>query len=56
VSYLAGLVPYHKKPVLSLKHLIYFGIRSYEEEEDKMLKNHKIPFYKSEDCMVERLD
>ena len=34
VATLAGLVPqYGKKPVLSLKHLIYFGIRSYEPEE-----------------------
>lgn len=27
VGYLTGLFPYVKKPVLSLKHLIYFGLR-----------------------------
>lgn len=27
VAYLSGIAPYSKKPVLSLKHIIYFGIR-----------------------------
>lgn len=38
VATLAGLMPqYEKKPVLSLKHLIYFGIRSYEPEEMRLI-------------------
>ena len=37
VAYVAGLTPYDKKPVLSLKHLIYFGIRQWEPEEMQLL-------------------
>jgi arginase family enzyme len=33
VAYLTGIAPYEKKPVLSLKHIIYFGIRQWEPEE-----------------------
>lgn len=33
VAYLAGLQKYEKPPVLSLRHLIYFGLRQYEPEE-----------------------
>jgi arginase len=56
VGYLSGLFPYVKKPVLSLKHLIYFGIRSWEPEEIQLVNDEKIPWFKSEDCLVERMD
>lgn len=40
VGYLSGLFPYVKKPVLSLKHLIYFGIRSWEPEEKQLVDDN----------------
>lgn len=56
VATLAGLVPqYGRKPVLSLKHLIYFGIRSYEPEEFKMIQKHRIPWYDSRVCHPDRI-
>jgi arginase family enzyme len=41
--------------VLSLKHLIYFGIRSYEPEELKMIQKHRIPWYDSRVCHPDRI-
>ena len=55
VAYVAGLVPYGKKPVLSLKHLIYFGIRQWEPEEMELLIERKIPWYESKLCTPERI-
>jgi arginase family enzyme len=56
VAHLAGLVPgYNRKPCLSLKDIIYFGIRSYEPEEIKMIQKYKIPWYDSRLCLPERL-
>jgi arginase len=56
VSALAGLMPnYGRNPVLSLKHLIYFGIRSYEPEEYKMIQKHRIPWYDSRVCHPDRI-
>lgn len=55
VAYLSGLAPYKKKPVLSLKHLIYFGIRSYEPEEINMVTTKRVPWYESKVCKPERI-
>ncbi len=56
VAALAGLMPqYGRKPVLSLKDLIYFGIRSYEPEEFKMIQKHRIPWYDSRVCHPDRI-
>eukprot|EP00347_Sterkiella_histriomuscorum_P019066 403343088 len=56
VGYLAGLFPYVKKPVLSLKHLMYFGLRQWEDEEKQLIIDQKIPWVKSEDCLIDRMD
>ncbi|TNV77192.1 hypothetical protein FGO68_gene7854 [Halteria grandinella] len=55
VAYVAGLTQWGKKPVLSLKHLIYFGIRQWEPEEMVLIEQEKIPWYESKLCTVERL-
>ncbi len=55
VAYLTGLTEWEKKPVLSLKHLIYFGIRQWEPEEMQMLIDRKIPWYDSKVCTVDRI-
>lgn len=56
VAALAGLIPsYERKLVLSLKDLIYFGIRSYEPEELRMIQKHRIPWYDSRVCHPDRL-
>jgi arginase len=56
VATLAGMMPgYNRKSILSLKHLIYFGIRSYEPEELRLLQKHRIPWYDSRVCLAERL-
>ena len=55
VAYVAGLTPYGKKPVLSLKHLIYFGIRQWEPEEMQLLIERQIPWYESKLCTPERI-
>ena len=33
VAYIAGLTKYEKPPVLSLKDIVYFGLRQWEPEE-----------------------
>ena len=53
VAYLSGLAQYEKPPVLSLKDLIYFGIRSWEPEEMALLEDRQIPWYESKHCRVE---
>ncbi len=56
VATLAGMMPgYNRRPVLSLKHLIYFGIRSYEPEELKLIQKHRIPWYDSRVCHPDRI-
>ena len=56
VSTLAGMMPgYDRRPVLSLKHLIYFGIRSYEPEELRLIQKHRIPWYDSRVCHPDRI-
>ena len=55
VAYLSGIAPYSKKPVLSLKHIIYFGIRQWEPEEMQLLIDRKIPWYESKLCTPERI-
>ena len=56
VATLAGLVPsINRKACLSLKDLIYFGIRSYEPEEIKLIQKHNIPWYDSRVCHPDRL-
>jgi arginase family enzyme len=56
VSTLAGLVQgFDRRPVLNLKHLMYFGIRSYEPEELRLLQKHRIPWYDSRVCHPDRL-
>lgn len=55
VAYLSGLQPYEKKPVLSLKDIIYFGLRQWEPEEKQLIDEKPIPWYKSEDCLAERM-
>ena len=56
VTALAGLMPgYDRKAVLSLKHLIYFGIRSYEPEELRLIQKHRIPWYDSRVCHPDRI-
>jgi arginase len=56
VATLAGLVPnVNRKPCLSLQHLIYFGIRSYEPEEIKLIQKHNIPWFDSRICHPDRL-
>lgn len=56
VATLAGLVPNtNRKACLSLQHLIYFGIRSYEPEEIKLIEKHNIPWYDSRVCHPDRL-
>lgn len=55
VAYVSGIAPYEKKPVLSLKHIIYFGIRQWEPEEMQLVEERKIPWYESKLCTVERI-
>ncbi len=55
VGYLSGAYKYHKQPVLSLKDIIYFGIRQFEIEEKAFVEKSGIPWLRSEECLVERM-
>ena len=55
VAYLSGLQEYELKPVLSLKDIIYFGLRQWEPEEKQLLDDRNIPWFKSEECLAERM-
>ena len=55
VAYLSGLAPYEKKPVLSLKDIVYWGLRQWEPEERQLLDDRSIPWYKSELCEPEAI-
>lgn len=55
VAYLAGLAPYEKKAVLSLKDIVYWGLRQWEPEEKQLLDEKQIPWYKSELCEPEAI-
>lgn len=58
LSYLLGLVPLqrHWKCLKEEKDLCYFGIRSYEDEEKRLIDEMKCQVFKSEDCKIEDLD
>jgi arginase family enzyme len=48
---LAGLVQcFDRRPFFNLKHLMCFGIRSYEPEELRLLKKDRIQWYNSKVC------
>ena len=55
IGYLSGLAKSEIKPVLSLKHLIYLGIRDLDPEEMNMINREKILWYKSSSCQPERI-
>jgi arginase len=57
LAYLSGMVTLHKhwKCVDLDKDLCYFGIRSYEDEEVKLVKSRKLPVIEPKLCRVEAL-
>lgn len=58
LAYLSGIVPLHKHwdCVDLKKDLCYFGIRSYEEMEEKLVREENILVFESSVCRPERLD
>ncbi|CDW81120.1 arginase [Stylonychia lemnae] len=56
VAYLTGLAKYEQPPVLSLRDIVYFGLRQWEPEEKQLLDDREILWFKSEDCLAERMD
>jgi len=58
LAYLAGSVPLYKhwNCVNLEKDLCYFGIRSYEEEEERMVRDNNVLVFDSAQCKPEVLD
>ena len=58
LAYLSGEVPFHGawKCVDIEKDLCYFGIRSFEEEEEQLIKEKQVLVFEPEDCNIEDLD
>lgn len=58
LAYLGGEVPLHRhwKCVDMQKDLCYFGIRSFEEEEEKLVREREVLIFEPEDCKIEHLN
>jgi len=58
LSYLAGVVPLYKhwNCVNTKKDLCYFGIRSYEEAEEKMVRENNVLVFDSAECKLDQVD
>merc|ERR1712232_1269817 len=58
LAYLSGRVPFAEqwKCMDMSKDICYFGIRSYEEEEEKMLNDDRILVFKSSECHKDHMD
>ena len=58
VAFLSGItnVKTFVEPKLKLNQICYFGIRSFEPEEEELAKKNNILYFKSEDCTIENLE
>jgi len=58
LAYLSGMVPLHThwKCVDIEKDLCYFGIRSFEEEEEQLVKDKQVLVFEPENCQTDALD
>ena len=58
LAYLSGIVPNHDvwKCVNLKNDLLYFGIRSYEDDEKELIDSLGIPIFESKNCQPEKID
>ena len=58
LAYLSGIVPLHKhwNCMDMSKDICYFGIRSYEEEEEALLREKQTLVFEPIDCKVDQLE
>lgn len=58
LAYLSGIVPNHDfwKCVNLKTDLLYFGIRSYEDDEKELIDSMGIPIFESKDCTPEKIN
>lgn len=57
VSYLSGdMRGFNDEPMMHLRDIAYFGIRSYEPEEKELIKAHDVLVINPENCVVENFD
>lgn len=58
LAYLSGMVPFHSqwKCLDMSKDICYFGIRSYEEEEEALIKEKNVLVFEAAKCTEENID
>lgn len=58
LAYLSGMVPFHTqwKCLDMSRDICYFGIRSYEEEEEALLKEKDILVFEANKCTEDNID
>lgn len=57
VSFLSGdMKGFNDEPLMHLRDIAYFGIRSYEPEEQELIEQHNVLVIKPEHCVVENFD
>lgn len=58
LAYLSGIVPLYKhwKCMDMSRDIVYFGIRSYEEEEEALLREKQTLVFEPQDCQLEALE
>lgn len=58
LAYLSGMVPFQKQwqCVDIGKDICYFGIRSYEEEEEELIKDRDVLVFQSDVCLKDNIN